>query len=51
MMAFQRGGLPWRVSMAQAKSDFDYSYLPLSESLKIHPKDARLEAALSQKDM
>ena len=42
-----RGGLPWKVSMARAKADYNYSCLPLEESLKIHLKDARKEAGLS----
>ena len=41
-----RGGLPWKVSMARAKADFDFSCLPLDESLKIHLRDARQEAGL-----
>jgi nucleoside-diphosphate-sugar epimerase len=42
-----RGGLPWKVSMARAKADFNYSCLPLDESLTIHLEDARKEARLS----
>jgi nucleoside-diphosphate-sugar epimerase len=42
-----RGGLPWKVSMRRAKADFDFSCLPLDESLKIHLKDARQEAKFS----
>jgi hypothetical protein len=33
--------------MTRAKADFNYSCLPLHESLKIHLKDARTEAGLS----
>jgi nucleoside-diphosphate-sugar epimerase len=41
-----RGGLPWKVSMARAKADFNYTCLPLVESLKIHLDDAKKEAGL-----
>jgi nucleoside-diphosphate-sugar epimerase len=41
-----KGGLPWKVSMKRAKEDFNYTMLPLEQSLKIHINDARLEAGL-----
>jgi UDP-glucose 4-epimerase len=39
-------GLPWRVSMQRAKEDFNYTLLPIDESIKLHINDARLEAGL-----
>ena len=42
-----RGGLPWKVSGAQAYNDYRFRCLPLEESLKIHINDARLDAGLA----
>jgi nucleoside-diphosphate-sugar epimerase len=39
-------GLPSRVSMARAKEDFGFEVMPLSEAVRIHINDARLEAGL-----
>ncbi len=44
-----RGGLPWKVSMARARADFNFSCLPLEESLKIHLDDARMEAGITKR--
>jgi nucleoside-diphosphate-sugar epimerase len=41
-----KGGLPWKVSMKRAKEDFNYTMLPLEQSLKLQFNDARLEAGL-----
>ncbi|MBN1191799.1 MAG: NAD(P)-dependent oxidoreductase [Dehalococcoidales bacterium] len=39
-------GLPWKVSMQRAKEDFNFTLMPIDESVKIHINDARLEAGL-----
>ncbi|MFC2021281.1 NAD-dependent epimerase/dehydratase family protein [Chloroflexota bacterium] len=39
-------GLPWKVSMARAREDFNFSCMPLEEAVLIHINDARLEAGL-----
>ena len=41
-----RGGLPWKVSMARALADFNFTCLPLEESLQIQINDARKEAGV-----
>jgi nucleoside-diphosphate-sugar epimerase len=41
-----RGGLPWKVSMARAKTDFNFGCRPLEESLKSHISDARKETGM-----
>ena len=39
-------GIPWRLSMARAKQDFNFAPLPLEEAIHVHINDARLEAGL-----
>jgi len=41
-----RRGLPWKVSTARAKEEFNFSCMPLEEAVLIHINDARLEAGL-----
>ncbi len=41
-----RRGLPWRVSTARAKEEFNFTCMPLEEAVLIHINDARLEAGL-----
>ena len=36
-------GMPWRLSMARAKSDFGFALRPLEEAVRIHIEDARKE--------
>jgi len=44
--ALGRRGLPWKVSTARAKEEFNFSCMPLEEAVLIHINDARLEAGL-----
>ena len=44
--AGKEAGLPWLVSPEKAKKDFDFTCLPLEESILIHINDARLEAGM-----
>ena len=39
-------GLPSKASMARAKEDFGFEVMPLSEAVRIHINDARLEGGL-----
>jgi UDP-glucose 4-epimerase len=41
-----RSGLPWRVSGARAKADFDFTVMPTLEAVLFQINDARLEARL-----
>jgi nucleoside-diphosphate-sugar epimerase len=38
--------LPWRVNCDLAKADFDFSVTPLEEAVRLHIKEARIEAGL-----
>jgi nucleoside-diphosphate-sugar epimerase len=40
-------GLPSKASMARAKEDFGFEVMPLSEAVRIHINDARLEAGMT----
>ncbi len=44
--ALGRRGLPWKVSTARAKEEFNFSCMPLEKAVLIHINDARLEAGL-----
>jgi nucleoside-diphosphate-sugar epimerase len=39
-------GIPWKLSSARAKEDFNFSCMPLEQAVLIHINDARLEAGL-----
>lgn len=41
-----REELPWRVSCARAKEDFDFEVIPLREAVLVHINDARAEAGM-----
>jgi UDP-glucose 4-epimerase len=38
--------LPWKVNCDLAKADFDFSVTPLEEAVRLHIKEARVEAGL-----
>lgn len=39
-------GIPWKLSSTRAREDFNFSCMPLEETVLIHINDARLEAGL-----
>lgn len=41
-----REELPWKVSCARAKEDFDFTVMPLEQAVLVHINDARFEAGL-----
>ncbi len=41
-----REELPWKVSCARAKADFDFAVMPLEKAVLVHINDARFEAGL-----
>ncbi len=40
-------GMPWKLSSSRVEKDFGFAFLPLKEALKIHIRDARLEAGMA----
>jgi nucleoside-diphosphate-sugar epimerase len=44
----EKGGLPWRVSMARAREDLGFEMMPLEEAVRLHINDARLEAGMGE---
>jgi nucleoside-diphosphate-sugar epimerase len=44
--AMRAGGLPWKVSDARGRADFNFKCYPLEKNLVFHINDARLEAGL-----